>query len=106
MECEGANGEDLSGGYFEAGGSYLKFSYPLAFTITNLAWGVVEYRDGYAKVRSCSPLHKVGHRVAASLVSQGASETGNRDAALHVHPLCAHAAKLRLSKVSGAFYWH
>ena len=48
--CEGATGEDLSGGYFEAGGSYLKFSYPLAFTITQLAWGVVEYRDGYAKV--------------------------------------------------------
>ena len=48
--CEGASGEDLSGGYFEAGGSYLKFSYPLAFTITQLAWGVVEYRDGYAKV--------------------------------------------------------
>ena len=47
--CEGASGEDLSGGYFEAGGSYLKFSYPLAFTITQLAWGVVEYRDGYAK---------------------------------------------------------
>lgn len=55
--CEGATGEDLSGGYFEAGGSYLKFTYPLAFTITQLAWGVVEYRDGYAKVPQTGPFY-------------------------------------------------
>ena len=68
VECEGTNGEDLSGGYFEAGGSYLKFSYPLAFTITNLAWGVVEYRDGYAKVNP-SISHFTNACNAASLVS-------------------------------------
>lgn len=68
VECEGGNGEDLSGGYFEAGGSYLKFSYPLAFTITNLAWGVVEYRDGYAKVQPSS-LTSQNACDAASLVS-------------------------------------
>ena len=50
-ECKGPGGEDLSGGYYEAGGSYLKFSFPTAFTLTQLAWGVVEYRDGYEKVR-------------------------------------------------------
>ena len=50
-ECKGPNGEDLSGGYYEAGGSYLKFSFPTAFTLTQLAWGVVQYRDGYAKVQ-------------------------------------------------------
>ena len=49
-ECKGPGGEDLSGGYYEAGGSYLKFSFPTAFTLTQLAWGVVEYRDGYEKV--------------------------------------------------------
>ena len=50
-ECKGPNGEDLSGGYYEAGGSYLKFSFPTAFTLTQLAWGVVQYREGYAKVQ-------------------------------------------------------
>ena len=50
-ECKGPGGEDLSGGYYEAGGSYLKFSFPTAFTLTQLAWGVVQYRDGYAKVQ-------------------------------------------------------
>ena len=49
-ECKGPSGEDLSGGYYEAGGSYLKFSFPTAFTLTQLAWGVVQYREGYAKV--------------------------------------------------------
>ena len=49
-ECVGPGGEDLSGGYYEAGGSYLKFTFPTAFTITQLSWGVVEYRDGFEKV--------------------------------------------------------
>ena len=42
--------QDLSGGYYEAGGSYLKFTLPTAFTVTQLAWGLVESREGYAKV--------------------------------------------------------
>ena len=50
QECKGPGGEDLSGGYYEAGGSYLKFTFPTAYTITQLSWGVVEYRDGYEKV--------------------------------------------------------
>lgn len=49
-ECKGPGGEDLTGGYYEAGGSYLKFTFPTAFTIAQLSWGVVEYRDGYEKV--------------------------------------------------------
>ena len=49
-ECLGPEGEDLRGGYYEAGGSYLKFTFPTAFTITQLSWGVVEYRDGFEKV--------------------------------------------------------
>lgn len=51
LDCKGPAGEDLSGGYYEAGGSYLKFSFPTAFTFTQLAWGVVEFRDGYSKVK-------------------------------------------------------
>ena len=58
-ECKGPGGEDLSGGYYEAGGSYLKFSFPTAFTITQLAWGVVEHRSGYEKAR-CTHLSPCG----------------------------------------------
>ena len=66
-ECKGPSGEDLSGGYYEAGGSYLKFSGPTAFTLTQLAWGVVQYREGYAKVQC--PLSKHGVRWLPSYVT-------------------------------------
>ena len=50
LDCVGPQGEDLSGGFYEAGGSYLKFSFPTAYTFTQLAWGIIEFRDGYVKV--------------------------------------------------------
>ncbi|HJO92782.1 MAG TPA: glycoside hydrolase family 48 protein [Victivallales bacterium] len=39
---------DLSGGYHDAG-DHGKFGFPLAATITNLAWGAIEYKDAYEK---------------------------------------------------------
>ncbi|KAI4383067.1 hypothetical protein MLD38_008947 [Melastoma candidum] len=36
------NGVDLTGGYYDAGDN-VKFNLPMAFTITNLAWGAIEY---------------------------------------------------------------
>ena len=36
----------LTGGYFDAG-DYVKFGFPMAGTITNLAWGMLEFKDGY-----------------------------------------------------------
>lgn len=50
LDCKGPEGEDLSGGFYEAGGSYLKFSFPTAYTFTQLAWGIIEFKDGYVKV--------------------------------------------------------
>ncbi|CAK9172118.1 unnamed protein product [Ilex paraguariensis] len=35
-------GVDLLGGYYDAGDD-VKFGFPMAFTVTMLAWGVVEY---------------------------------------------------------------
>ena len=52
LDCKGPEGEDLSGGFYEAGGSYLKFSFPTAYTFTQLAWGIIEFKDGYVKVGS------------------------------------------------------
>ena len=43
---KGDNGEDLTGGWYDAG-DYVKFGFPLASTVTVLAWGLVEYRSAY-----------------------------------------------------------
>ncbi|GLT84028.1 hypothetical protein SLE2022_022820 [Rubroshorea leprosula] len=35
-------GMDLTGGYYDAGDN-VKFTFPMAFTVTNLAWSVIEF---------------------------------------------------------------
>jgi len=39
-------GIDLSGGWFDAGDT-VKFTFPMAATLTNLAWGGIVYQDAY-----------------------------------------------------------
>lgn len=39
-------GLDLTGGWYDAG-DHVKFGFPMAFSVTMLAWGAVEYRAGY-----------------------------------------------------------
>ncbi|KAF9977302.1 hypothetical protein BGZ73_006451 [Actinomortierella ambigua] len=39
-------GLDLTGGYYDAG-DYLKFSYPLTFTMTEICWGGYRFFEGY-----------------------------------------------------------
>ncbi|XP_047975135.1 endoglucanase 11 [Salvia hispanica] len=40
-------GVDLVGGYYDAGDN-VKFGLPMAFTVTMLSWGVIEFRDEIA----------------------------------------------------------
>ncbi|XVE72439.1 hypothetical protein DITRI_Ditri11bG0039600 [Diplodiscus trichospermus] len=40
-------GVDLVGGYYDAG-DHVKFGLPMAFTVTMLSWGVIEFRDQIA----------------------------------------------------------
>ncbi|XP_069191565.1 endoglucanase E-4 [Procambarus clarkii] len=40
-------GHDLTGGYYDAG-DLVKFGFPMAFTITMLSWGLVEFPDGFS----------------------------------------------------------
>lgn len=40
-------GVDLSGGYYDAG-DHVKFVLPMSASLTLLAWGIDEYREGYA----------------------------------------------------------
>ena len=48
--AQGAQGEDLSSGYYEAGGSYLKVGLPEAFPMTELAWTILRHEGALARV--------------------------------------------------------
>ncbi|KAG7169951.1 Endoglucanase E-4-like 14, partial [Homarus americanus] len=39
-------GHDLAGGYYDAG-DHVKFGFPMAYTATVLAWGLIDFADGY-----------------------------------------------------------
>nr|AHL27899.1 cellulase [uncultured bacterium] len=39
-------GLDLTGGWYDAG-DHVKFGFPMAFSVTMLAWGVADYRQAY-----------------------------------------------------------
>ncbi len=39
-------GLDLTGGWYDAG-DHVKFGFPMAFSVTALAWGAIEYEDAY-----------------------------------------------------------
>jgi endoglucanase len=39
-------GHDLTGGWYDAG-DHVKFGFPMAYSATTLAWGALDFRDGY-----------------------------------------------------------
>jgi len=39
-------GKDLTGGLYDAG-DHVKFNFPMAFSATSLAWGAIEFKQGY-----------------------------------------------------------
>merc|ERR1719394_921116 len=46
LDDQGQNGEDLTGGYHDAG-DYVKFGLPMAQAMTTLAYGGIMFEDGY-----------------------------------------------------------
>ena len=48
MNDKGQNGEDLTGGYFDAG-DFVKFGLPMAGFTTIMAWGAIDYEKAYIK---------------------------------------------------------
>nr|AGP76427.1 endo-beta-1,4-glucanase 1 [Rhynchotermes bulbinasus] len=47
LNDQGHQGQDLTGGYFDAG-DFVKFGFPMAFTTTVLAWGLIDFEGGYS----------------------------------------------------------
>lgn len=43
---KGDSGEDLSGGWYDAG-DHVKFNFPMAWSVTTLAWGGIEFKSAY-----------------------------------------------------------
>ncbi len=48
-------GVDLSGGWLDAGDN-VKFNFPMAYTVTTLAWGGIEYYDAYERSQQLDDL--------------------------------------------------
>jgi endoglucanase len=57
MDDKGDAGEDLTGGYFDAG-DFVKFGFPMAFSMTILSWGVIDYHDAYTAAGELSNIQK------------------------------------------------
>nr|AMH40364.1 glycoside hydrolase family 9 [Extatosoma tiaratum] len=51
LHDKGNNGEDLTGGYYDAG-DFVKFGFPMAFTTTVLSWGLLDHHKGYESAGS------------------------------------------------------
>lgn len=49
LNCKGPSGEDLSKGFYEAGGSFLKLGLVESFLVTLLADTVLSFKQGYSK---------------------------------------------------------
>ncbi|XP_033764174.1 endoglucanase G-like [Pecten maximus] len=46
LSDHGLNGEDLTGGWYDAG-DHVKFGLPMSASVTILAWGFLQYADAY-----------------------------------------------------------
>ncbi|CAG2063370.1 unnamed protein product, partial [Timema podura] len=57
LNDKGNNGEDLTGGYYDAG-DFVKFGFPMAFTATSLAWSVLDHQSGYTSASALDDAHK------------------------------------------------
>lgn len=46
LNDHGNNGEDLTGGWYDAG-DHVKFGFPMSASTTMLEWGLLQYKDAY-----------------------------------------------------------
>nr|AOV94250.1 cellulase [Antipaluria urichi] len=57
LNDRGNNGEDLTGGYYDAG-DFVKFGFPMAFTATVLAWTIIDHESAYNSAGSMDDARK------------------------------------------------
>nr|AMH40359.1 glycoside hydrolase family 9 [Aretaon asperrimus] len=57
MNDKGVHGEDLTGGYYDAG-DFIKFGFQMSFTVTVLAWGLLDHYKGYEAADSVENTRK------------------------------------------------
>ncbi|XP_070571477.1 endoglucanase E-4-like [Ptychodera flava] len=71
----GFNGEDLTGGYYDAG-DHVKFGLPMAFTSTVLAWGLIEFKDAYEAAGQLSYMYETIKWATDYFIKAHVSPTG------------------------------
>ncbi|XP_064611792.1 endoglucanase E-4-like [Liolophura sinensis] len=52
----GSKGEDLTGGWYDAG-DHVKFGLPMAYSVTILAWGLIQWGDAYKSAGLTSAMY-------------------------------------------------
>lgn len=57
LSDRGINGEDLTGGYYDAG-DFVKFGFTMASTTTLLAWGAVSWPEAYIEAGQLDEIRK------------------------------------------------
>ncbi|XP_050459002.1 endoglucanase A-like [Cataglyphis hispanica] len=57
LNDRGSNGEDLTGGYYDAS-DFVKFNFPMASATTLLAWGVISWPEAYNISNQLDEIHK------------------------------------------------
>ncbi|XP_046564701.1 endoglucanase 4-like [Haliotis rubra] len=57
LNDKGANGEDLTGGWYDAGDN-VKFNFPMAFSTTLLTWSLIRYKDAYEKTGQLEKMYE------------------------------------------------
>jgi len=58
LQDTGFRGQDLTGGWYDAG-DHVKFNFPMAWSTTTLLWGLLDFKDGYTSSGTLSDMYEM-----------------------------------------------